>query len=435
MTTATMPLSASGKPSATTACPVSDAAPASPASATATASPTKKASAPVTPSVPAPASPCTAPTPPCGWPRVPELRSAGATAARYARVADEERRLGDRTVAAVARAGFPSYFVPRVHGGHQGRFAPLLPAVAGLAESCASSGWCAALWAAHGRYAALLPEQGRRELWAHSPDTRIAAGLVPHSATAVRTGSGWRVHGRWECVSTADSSQWLLLAAKVPRDSGRPDATRVFAVPCADIEVARSWNASGLRGTGSDTVTLGPTDVPAHRSFDFAEIASGRTGGEAARCYTAPALLVGGLLFCAPALGSARAALRSWTESASASAPLTGTLSGTLARTSAEIDAAELVLAAAARRADTDPVTPLAVARNHRDAVVVMDMLVTAVERLFRTGGHACDASGTVQRCWRDVHTAATHAVLRFESAADRYADALLASAPRATST
>ncbi|MFI6687434.1 hypothetical protein [Streptomyces sp. NPDC050485] len=56
------------------------------------------------------------------------------------------------------------------------------------------------------------------------------------------------------------------------------------------------------------------------------------------------------------------------------------------------------------------------------------DLLVTAVERLFRTGGlHARDGGGTVQRCWRDVHTVAAHAVLQFEGAAAQYAEAALA--------
>ncbi|MBY8877263.1 oxidoreductase [Streptomyces sp. PLK6-54] len=390
------------------------------------------------------------------------MRAAGATAARHAAAADRNSGLAPETVTAVTRAGFPAHFVPREHGGHQGDFTSLLRAVAELAENCSSAGWCAALWANHGRYAALLPEQGRHEVWTASPDTRIAAGLVPHAARAVRHGSHWSLSGRWECVSAVGDSEWVLLAATVdaalegqpgpqagtpPGQAATPDAARVFAVPTASVDVTATWDSSGLRGTGSNTVTLAPTVVRAHRSFDFADVASGaRTAGAGAhaarggaagtpgqgtagpRCHTAPALLVGGLVLCAPALGAARTALRSWTDWAAAKAPLTGSLSADLSRSSAEIDAAELLLTAAARRADADPVTPPAVARNHRDAAVAVDLLVTAVERLVRSGGpHICDATSTVQRCWRDVHTIASHAVLRFQAAADLYARELLA--------
>ncbi|SEN90113.1 two-component flavin-dependent monooxygenase [Actinacidiphila rubida] len=426
--------------------------------------PTFTALAATPPSAAATAAFTTAPASRTAWPRAERLRAAGSTAARHAAAADRDPGLAPETVTAVTRAGFPAYFVPRGHGGHQGDFTSLLHAVAELAENCSSAGWCAALWATHGRYAALLPEEGRREVWTASPDTRIAAGLVPRGARAVRHGSHWSLSGRWECVSAVGNSAWVLLAATVdpgparqpepgtragmpPGRDGAPDAARVFAVPTAAVEVTATWDSSGLRGTGSDTVTLAPTVVPAHRSFDFADVASGaRTAGAAAdavrfdaagtsgegtagpRCHTAPALLVGGLVLCAPALGAARTALRSWTDWAAAKAPLTGSLSAALGRSSAEIEAAELLLTAAARRADADPVTALAVARNHRDAAVAVDLLVTAVERLIRSGGpHICDATSTVQRCWRDVHAIASHAVLRFEAAADLYARELLA--------
>jgi two-component flavin-dependent monooxygenase len=99
-----------------------------------------------------------------------------------------------------------------------------------------------------------------------------------------------------------------------------------------------------------------------------------------------------------------------------------------LARSSAEIDAAALLLERAAWRADTAAVSAAAVARNRRDAAFAADLLVSAVERLFRTGGrHARSNSGSLQRCWRDVHTAAAHGVLRMETAADAYASAVCA--------
>ncbi|MFJ8313171.1 acyl-CoA dehydrogenase family protein [Streptomyces sp. NPDC094147] len=351
-------------------------------------------------------------------------------AARGAELADQERQLAADTVTALTRAGFPAYFVPRQWGGREGDFASLLTAVAEVGEACASAAWCAGLWAAHSRFGAFLPERGRRDLWGASPDVRIAAGLAPHAARAVRTPRGdWTLSGEWECVSGIDSAHWVLLAATLPEE---PGAVRVFAVPYADVEVVDSWHSTGLRGTGSNTVVLAPTSVPGHRSFALADLMAGRTDGDGPRCHSVPAHLVGGLIFCAPALGAARAALHAWSTWAApkvaAGAAAGGELHRTLARSSAEIDAAALMLAEAVRRADEDPVTRLGVARNQRDASVVIDLLVTAVERLFRTGGlHARDAAGTVQRCWRDVHTVSAHAVLQFEQVATQYAEAALA--------
>ncbi|MFG3284123.1 oxidoreductase [Streptomyces sp. NPDC048111] len=364
----------------------------------------------------------------------PLMERALATAARGAEVAEQQRQLGADTVEALTVAGFPAHFVPRRWGGAEGGFAPLLRAVAEVGEACASAAWCAGLWAAHGRFGAYLPPEGQRELWADTPQVRIAAALAPHGAQGVRTGRGdWTVSGTWDLVSGIDHAQWVLLAAAVPEAPQERGGVRVFAVPYEDVQVVDTWHSTGLCGTGSNSVVLKPTSVPHHRTFLLADLLAGRAGEGAARCHAAPAQLAGGLIFGAPAVGAARAALRAWTawaapRAAAGAAASRGPLHRGLARSSAEVDAAGLMLAEAARRADEDPVTRLGVARNHRDAAVLVDLVVTAVERLFRTGGlHARDGAGTVQRCWRDVHSVAAHAVLQFEEAATHYGTEALA--------
>ncbi|MEV5960070.1 hypothetical protein AB0M11_41120 [Streptomyces sp. NPDC051987] len=191
------------------------------------------------------------------------------------------------------------------------------------------------------------------------------------------------------------------------------------------------WHSTGLRGTGSDTVVVAGVTVPGRRAFVLADLLAGTGGPGRARCHRVPAQMGGGLLFAAPVLGCARQALQEWSVWACGpgeGAPVRGQagVRETLARSSAEIDAAGLLLEQAALRADTAAVCEAVVARNRRDAAFAVDLLVSAVERLFRTGGrHARTDSGCLQRCWRDVHTAAGHAVLRMEAAADAYACAV----------
>ncbi|MFI9269864.1 acyl-CoA dehydrogenase family protein [Kitasatospora sp. NPDC052896] len=352
-------------------------------------------------------------------------------AARYAEAAERDRRLAEETVAALVAAGFTRHFVPRRWGGAEGGFAELVARVAAVAEGCASAAWCATLFAAHGRFAAQLPPDGRRELWGATPDVRIAAAIAPPSGTAVPTeDGGWRLHGEWQCASGADFADWVLLAAWEPCQDGR--RARVLAVPAADLTVRPSWDGVGLRGTGSNTVLVETTTVPAHRSFLLADLLAGATDPDAARCHQAPAQLAGGLMFCAPALGAARRALRVWSvwaarKSGGRPNQESAAVRETLLRSSAEIDAAQLLVTEAARRADADPVTEELVARNQRDAAVAVDLLVTAVERLLRTGGaHVREGAGELQRLWRDLHTIAGHGALRLETAAEAYAAAAL---------
>lgn len=412
--------------------------------------------------------------------RARPLAAARAQAAAAAATADHDRRLAPQTAEALTDAGFARHFVPRRWGGPEGEFAALVEAAAAVAEGCPSAAWCGMLWAAHSRFAAFLPRQGQREIWGASPDVRIAAAVMPPSGTAVPVGDthgeggiGWRVSGEWHTVSGVGDSDWVLLGAWEHRrpddgpgedpeedpdggpqegdgdgDRGErgargggngtagPRWSRVFAVPAAEagLTVRDTWDSVGLRGTGSGSVVANRVFVPRHRSFRFADLLSGTGAPDVrARCHTVPAQLAGGLMFAAPALGAARGALRVWIGWAAGGPPGgpanrdSASVRETLVRASAEIDAAGLLLVEAARRADTDPVTDLLVARNQRDAAIAADLLVTAVERLLRTGGaHARDGSGELSRLWRDVHTVAAHGVLRLEPAAVAYAAAAL---------
>jgi alkylation response protein AidB-like acyl-CoA dehydrogenase len=342
---------------------------------------------------------------------------AAQVAAASAAEGERERRLAPAAVAALVDAGFARHFVPREHGGAEGGFAELLDAAAAVAEGCASAAWCGALWAAHGRYAARLPAAGRRAVWGGGPDVKIAAALVPPAGSAEAVPGGWRLTGRWSYVSGVDHADWLLLAAPVTGGGG----TRVFALPRAACTVADTWDPVGLRGTGSHTVVLPPTVVPEPRSAPLDALLAGDPSDGAARCHRLPAHAVGGMVFCAPALGTARRALSLWRER-TAGRP---GLDEPYARAAAEVDAAAAVLHGVAARADDAGAgdLPRLEALGRRDAAYAAELLTRAVERLFTTGGsHAAAAPDELQRCWRDAHTIGGHAALRFSAAAASYA-------------
>ncbi|MEV2255683.1 acyl-CoA dehydrogenase family protein [Streptomyces sp. NPDC050147] len=152
-----------------------------------------------------------------------------------------------------------------------------------------------------------------------------------------------------------------------------------------------------------------------------------------ARCHAAPAHLAGGLMFAAPALGAARAALNAWTTRAAGSSGrgalrLLGDADAQerFARTSVDVDSVELLLARAAERADTADIDQGLVALNRRDAALGVERLADAVDRLFGFGGaHMRGLDGDVQRRWRDVLTIASHGALRREPAAAAYAQCI----------
>lgn len=347
-----------------------------------------------------------------------------ALARRDAPLAEERRRLTPEVASAVSAAGFPRHFVPRRLDGAAGGFAELVTATATVAEACAATAWCAALYAAHGRLAAYLPREGQDELWDRGPDLRIAAAVVPPQGIATARGGDWLLDGAWRPASGVDHADWVLLASWTPGETGREH--RIFAVPRRELSVVDTWHSSGLRGTGSNTVTADGVRVPGHRSFTLDALL--RPQPDAARCHTVPYPMVAALIFASPLLGVARRALREWTDERVGAGSVHPAAHTLLTEASARIRSAALLLDGAAERADHGEITPLTVAENRRDAVTAAALCREAVDTLFRTAGlHAQSPDHVLQRAWRDATAAAGHGALDPDAAARAYADTVLA--------
>lgn len=344
-------------------------------------------------------------------------------AAEHAHSAEGDRRLSPEVVRSILDAGFARHFVPRAHGGGAGNFEESVRAVAKVGEGCTSAAWAASLTASLGRMAAYLPEAGQRRIWAGGPDTLIVGGLVP-LGRARREGGGWRVGGTWPYVSVVDFADWALVCAMTTEV--KPTA-RFFAVPRGSYRTEATWSSVGMRGTGSNTLTIDDTFVPDALTFTREAIVAGRAENAEALCHRVPLKAVNGLCFAAPVLGAAHGALAAWRESTaprhtSASGGLEKAAAVVLSRAVSEADTAALLLETAARTADTGQVTTLDVTRSSRDCALAAELATAAVDRLFASAGtRAHQESAPLQRHWRDAHSAASHVVLNFDSAAEAY--------------
>lgn len=93
------------------------------------------------------------------------------------------------------------------------------------------------------------------------------------------------------------------------------------------------------------------------------------------------------------------------------------------ARSAVENDAAQLLVERAAAVADDLGLARRHAARSARDAAHAASMSRQTVERLFVSTGTRTQRDGDViQRAWRDVHAAASHAALRFDIHGSAYA-------------
>ncbi|MEU6587042.1 acyl-CoA dehydrogenase family protein [Nocardia sp. NPDC046763] len=354
--------------------------------------------------------------------------AVAALAATRAEHAENARTLDREVINALVAAGFTRHFVPTRFGGAGGSLSELMHAAVTVGSRCPATAWCAVLAGLMARVALALPAEGQTLLWSAGPDVFIAGGISPHG-TATATDEGWLLSGVWPMVSAAEHSDWVLLAAEVRSADGRAD--RVCVVPRSAVHVERSWDSVGMAATGSHTVIAEEILVPVAMTFPFARLGEIDEPPIGPDGRTVPLLAVNGLIFTLPMMGAAYGALREWRHSNRAklvdraTEPAAARILETFARAASEIDAAALILDRVARAADDQSAVlgRAEVARNQRDCAFASDLLLDAVDRLFRVGGTSGRSTGgALQRFWRDIHTAGGHAALRFDTAAAAFA-------------
>lgn len=93
--------------------------------------------------------------------------------------------------------------------------------------------------------------------------------------TIEATQHGYLARGRWTLVSGCNHADWAFLTCMAMK-AGKPimataDMPRmpVIAVPKNQFEIIDTWDASGLRGTGSHDVRIEDIEIPGHRVFEI----------------------------------------------------------------------------------------------------------------------------------------------------------------------
>lgn len=177
--------------------------------------------------------------------------------AEHADAAERERRVPAPLVDALAAAGIFHMFVPRRFGGAEAEPAAGILALEELSKADGSSGWIAMIGATTGVVSAYLPEDVARDVY--RPGV-VTGGVVAPRGTAIATGEGYTVTGRWPFASGCEHSQWLICGCLVPASAddlerlpGGDPEVRMALFPACEVEIIDTWHVSGLRGKAATT--------------------------------------------------------------------------------------------------------------------------------------------------------------------------------------
>ena len=183
------------------------------------------------------------------------------------------RTLSPVVVDAIRDAGVFAMALPRSLGGPE--LSPLeqFHIIETLSYADASVGWCAMIGCDSGYFPGFHDDATVAELYP-TPNL-VSAGKVQPSGRAVRSADGWRITGRWDFGSGSAHADRFIGGVLLHDESGelltdkygRPFA-RVAHLPPDQVEVHDTWNAIGLRATGSHDFEITDALVPDRWLFD-----------------------------------------------------------------------------------------------------------------------------------------------------------------------
>ena len=355
---------------------------------------------------------------------------------------EEDRRVPEENIQAIAEAGLFRITVPRRYGGYQVTIRTKLEVSAALAEGCGSTAWVVTLINVCNWFTSLYSQQAQDEVFGADPNARVAGVFAP-SAKTRRVDGGLMVTGKWYYSSGSLHATWGFVGVPVVNEAGVQVDQGLVLIPMEQLSIEDTWYVTGMKGTGSNALVANEVFVPDHRILSVTRTLEGDypTEHKEEALYRAAFVPVAVLVLLGPQLGLGRAALQYVIEKAPQRAiaytsfqKQTDSVAFQLQVSDAavKIDTAHLLAyqaaadidEAAARGVQPDYMTRArirvytgAAIRHIKDAI---DILLTA------HGAGSFALSSPMQRIWRDSSTAARHAVILPPVSDEVYGKALL---------
>jgi alkylation response protein AidB-like acyl-CoA dehydrogenase len=329
-----------------------------------------------------------------------------------------------RVVVAMQEAGLFRLKLPAELGGAEADPVTQLEVIEALSRIYPSAGWVLMTNATGiGNAGAFLKDEAAAEVFAggHVPRAATVGG---QTSTGVPTEGGYLISGQWPFTSGVPHAEWICLGARIRHKPDEEPEFRTCFVRASSVRIHDNWQVAGLKGSGSNDVSVEGLFVP--EAFSWARL--GRLRGIRRR--GGPIFLLGlpGSVsneHAAVALGIARLALDEIKAAAASKNRGRGAARTTLVDRSVFqhfVGEAELKLRAV--RMMTMDVheqawevvcrgvspEPQLEAEMRASAVMCTEVALEIATQAFRfAGGAALHLENKLQMCLRDANAAAQH--------------------------
>lgn len=356
--------------------------------------------------------------------------------AQYAEACDREKRIQQPVFKAMREAGLFKISLPKRAGGYGLPFITQIEASAELGYSCASTAWCCMVLCATTGGIGFVPKVLTDQILKTGEET--VCGVVMRMGYAKPVAGGYLVSGKWPFASGSLHADWGMVGVEIRNEAGEMVAPGWAFMPLAGDNapsIEMTWNVSGMRGTGSNTIAADEVFVPASLVVPLAGMRATVPADQMEPGDRWPIGSYFGLGLTGPLLGAAQRLLDIVKENAG-KRPVTywkyakqtdsHAILKEIGQAQMEIDSAWLhvrkastVLDEIAQERNVTLVERVQIPANCGYA---MGLLRTAAERLVDIAGAGAFQEGSeIDRIWRDINFGSRHAAFTTSSVLECY--------------
>src|ERR1700693_4491641 len=195
---------------------------------------------------------------------------------------EELRRLPHETERDLHRNGLFRIVQPKSVGGSELDYVALVDCADAIGQGDASVAWNFANLSSHHWMLGMFDKQAQDLVWGRDPNCLIASSFIFPAGRARKVDGGYVLRGSWPFSSGVDSCEWNMLASVVSSDDEADGIEyRIFLLNKTDYKILDTWNATGLRGTGSNDVEVKDAFVAEPMTLAVSDLDGGPTPGRA----------------------------------------------------------------------------------------------------------------------------------------------------------
>ena len=348
-------------------------------------------------------------------------------------------RIPDDIVRDFEQAGVYSMMIPRVYGGLESSASFYLDVVREIGNGDAGVAWAVSLinccnWVV----SSLFPRHVLDEVFS-DPNARVAGMFDDRAVKAKKVEGGMLIEkGMWFFNSGCPQATWDLLAVPTWDSKGNVIGRSIALIPMREVKILNDWDTSGMRGSGSNNVTVENVFVPDDYLVDIIQ----STNGEVECAFPDTALWQSAFapltvaILTFPMLGAARHMLEKFLEviptreirithySKQSEAAITHHVLG---EASAKIDAAQAIMERACREIDDwasrfEYMPLMDRARIVRDCAFADRLIWEAVDWLASaSSGSFGRRNNAMNAIWQDVKVGSMHPFVSYFSNLEMY--------------